>query len=101
MLGDYYPLTTYSLANDVWMAWQFNRPETGDGMIQAFRRADSAYESARFKLSGLDAGTKYTVTDLDANQPKEMTGRDLMETGLLLTAPAQPSAMVITYRKAK
>ncbi|HOX37547.1 MAG TPA: alpha-galactosidase, partial [Candidatus Brocadiia bacterium] len=25
--GDYYPLTTYSVENDVWMAWQFDRPD--------------------------------------------------------------------------
>ncbi len=40
--GDYYPLTSYSLKNDVWMAWQFNCPEQGAGMVQAFRRADSS-----------------------------------------------------------
>ena len=36
--GDYYPLTPYSLENDVWMAWQFDCPEQGEGMVQAFRR---------------------------------------------------------------
>jgi len=51
--GDFYPLTPYSLENDVWMAWQFNRSDIGAGMVQAFRRADSFYESARFKLNGL------------------------------------------------
>ena len=38
-LGDYYPLTPYSLGEDCWIAWQFDRPEQGEGMIQAFRRA--------------------------------------------------------------
>jgi len=28
MLGDYYPLTPYSLANDAWIGWQFDRPST-------------------------------------------------------------------------
>ena len=41
MLGDYYPLTPYSLAEDGWMAWQFDRPDLGEGMVQAFRRAQS------------------------------------------------------------
>ena len=26
LLGDFYPLTPYSLAEDVWLAWQFDRP---------------------------------------------------------------------------
>ena len=48
LLGDYYPLTSYSLENTVWMAWQFDRPERGEGMVQVFRRGESPYESARF-----------------------------------------------------
>lgn len=48
--GDYYPLTPYSLDDDVWMAWQFNRPDLDEGMIQAFRRKKSMHESVRFKL---------------------------------------------------
>ncbi|MDP4292547.1 MAG: alpha-galactosidase, partial [Bacteroidota bacterium] len=35
-LGDDYPLTPYSQAQDVWMAWQLNCPENGEGMVQAF-----------------------------------------------------------------
>ena len=52
------PLTSYSLAGDVWMAWQFDRPESGDGVIMAFRRAQSPYEIARFRLSDLDPGAR-------------------------------------------
>ena len=37
--GDYYPLTPYTLSEKDWIAWQFHRPEAGQGMIQAFRRA--------------------------------------------------------------
>ena len=28
--GDYYPLTKWSMDKDVWMAWQFDRPEAGE-----------------------------------------------------------------------
>ncbi len=99
-LGDFYPLTPYTLANDVWLAWQFDRPEAGAGIVQAFRRADSIYEAARLTLHGLDPAARYVVTDLD--QPaaaREITGRELMETGLLVTAPTRPAAVVITYRR--
>ena len=34
--------------------WQFDVPEKGEGVVQAFRRAESVYEAARFKLRGLD-----------------------------------------------
>ena len=38
--GDYYPLTPYSTENTIWMAWQFDRPDLGEGFVQAFRRAE-------------------------------------------------------------
>ena len=62
--GDYYPLTSYSLDNTVWMAWQFDRPELGEGMVQVFRRAESPYESARFRLRGLETGTPGTSSPI-------------------------------------
>lgn len=99
-LGDYYPLTSFSGENDVWMAWQFNRPEAGQGLVQAFRRADCVYESARFKLHGLVDEARYEVRDLD--QPDSttvLTGRELAETGLLVTLKRPSSAALITYKR--
>jgi len=97
--GDYYPLTPYSRANDIWVAWQFDRPEAGEGVVQAFRRADSSYESARFKLRGLDPSARYTITNADAPGGEERTGRELMEQGLSVTLRDQPGAAVVSYRK--
>jgi alpha-galactosidase len=99
-LGDFYPLTRYSTAEDVWMAWQFDRPDLRRGMVQAFRRADCIYESARLKLRGLERDATYQVRDLD--KPRAVTrttGRDLMEKGLLVTIPARPGAVIIAYER--
>ncbi len=52
MLADYYPLTPYSRELNRWIAWQFNRPEQGDGMLQAFRRPDCAEAAQTFRLRG-------------------------------------------------
>lgn len=100
-VGDFYPLTPYSVEKDTWMAWQFNRPEMGDGMVQAFRRDKCSLESGRFKLSGLDPDSHYQVIDLDRNEPQEVDGRSLMEQGLLVTIPEQPGAVVISYKKCR
>jgi alpha-galactosidase len=97
--GDYYPLTSYSLATDVWMAWQFHSPEQGAGLIQAFRRADSYYDSARFPLHGLEPHTVYAVTDLDTANMVQMTGRELSEQGLSVAIAERPGSAVITYKK--
>lgn len=101
-LGDFYPLTSYTTGNDAWLAWQFDRPEEGRGVVQAFRRANSIYESARLKLRGLEAKARYVVNDLDKPHAlQECAGSELAEKGLLVTAPAQPAAIVLTYRKLK
>ena len=44
--GDYYPLTSYSQARDVWMAYQLDRPGKGDGLVVVLRRPESPYEDA-------------------------------------------------------
>jgi alpha-galactosidase len=101
LLGDYYPLTPYTVATDRWIGWQFHRPETGEGVVQAFRRPDSIYESARLRLHGLDAEGKYEVCDLDGVGTLTLSGRELAEEGLLVTIGKQPGAALITYRHAE
>jgi alpha-galactosidase len=100
-LGDYYPLTPYSTANDVWIAWQFNRPDLGEGMVQAFRRRESSYEAARFRLRGLELSAVYVVRDLDSRRGRTYTGKELMEAGLRVEISKQPGAALVVYKKRK
>ena len=97
--GDYYPLTLYSADSKDWMAWQFDRPEQGEGMIEAFRRNDSADESRRFKLHGLDPKSEYTFTDVTADKSWKAKGAELMDAGLLITIPEKPGVALIVYRR--
>jgi alpha-galactosidase len=100
--GDFYPLTTWSRDDQVWIAWQFDRAEQGEGVVQAFRRDKSSYESARLKLRGLEPAARYAVANLDTpNARQELTGSDLRERGLLVEIPSRPAAAVIIYRKIK
>jgi alpha-galactosidase len=99
--GDFHPLTPYSLGNDAWMAWQFDRPEAGEGIVQAFRRAECIFRVAELRLRGLDGAANYLVTDLDVNQPRQMSGRELMDKGLAVEIPDRPAAVVIKYEKVK
>ncbi|MBX7257037.1 MAG: alpha-galactosidase [Candidatus Hydrogenedentes bacterium] len=99
LLGDYYPLTSYSTEDDQWMAWQFDLPEEGRGMVQVFRRAGSAYESARFPLRGLDEAATYSIVDADTGQSVEYTGKELMEKGVLAACASKPQALLLTYQR--
>jgi alpha-galactosidase len=97
--GDYYPLTPYSLEKTTWIAWQFDCPESGEGMVQAFRRPESIYEMIRPKLRGLDPNATYTITNMDVPGTTELSGRELLERGLPVSINEQPGSAVITYKK--
>ncbi len=99
-LGVYYPLTPYDLSDSCWMAWQFDDPERACGMVQAFRRMASTYETARLPLRGLDPGAEYTVHDLDLGDVRETArGSELMEHGLRVTIANRPGAAIVEYHK--
>jgi alpha-galactosidase len=98
MLGDYYPLTGYSLKEDAWIAWQFDRPELGMGAVQAFRRAGSPEASRRFKLHGLRLESRYETEDLDGGR-RVVSGKELMQEGLSVTLSGKPAASVVIYRR--
>ena len=94
MLGDYYPLTPYSLQLDQWIAWQFDRPEQGDGFVQVFRRTNSPVASMRFQLKGLEPAGIYSVQDFDHGSLGQRKGSELMSNGVNLDLIPQESAII-------
>jgi alpha-galactosidase len=101
LLGDYYPLTPYSLQLDQWIAWQFNRPEEADGAIQAFRRRANEEVSRTFRLRGLDPAAHYDVTNFDVDGSTRVSGRELMEHGVAVEIKNAPGSAVITYSRVR
>lgn len=99
--GDYYPLTPYSIDESQWIAWQFYRPESGDGVVEAFRRPKNQDNARTLLLCGLDAGATYEFTDLDEETPKTFSGKELLEKGLPVEIKTNPGAVTITYKKVK
>ncbi len=110
--GDYYPLLPCSSNSDCitgassessaafeWAAWQFNRPEEGDGMVQAFRRDKSNEMTKGLHLRGLDPAAMYEITDLDTAVRKQISGGDLMQQGLRVEITRNPGAAIIVYKK--
>ncbi len=98
-LGDYYPLTPYSLENTAWMGWQFDRPDLGRGLVQVFRRGDSIYRAADLRLQGLAPDARYQVRNLDSPETEIVPGRRLMDLGLPVVLNDRPGAAVIAYAK--
>jgi alpha-galactosidase len=101
-LGDYYPLTPYSLEkSNVWIAWQFQALNAAEGVVHAYRRPGSQrMPSQSFKLRGLDGSVKYEVTNLDDISVQLVAGHELMENGLTVVLREAPAAAVVVYKKA-
>ena len=99
-LGDYYPLTPYRKGADAWVAWQFDRPDTGEGVVQAFRRQGCSEDSQLLKLRGLDPKSVYTLEDLDTGKAEDRPGKELVEEGLHVAIADRPGAALIAYRRA-
>jgi alpha-galactosidase len=99
--GDYYPLTSYSQATDVWMVYQLDLPELGEGLIVALRRPDSPYETARLKLRGLDESGRYEIVVLDTGAQKTYAGDALGRDGLEIALKSCPGSALLTYRRAR
>jgi len=101
MLCDYYPLTPYSLQPDHWIAWQFNRPERGDGVVQAFRRSECPKARLTCKLRGLTPKARYEITSSDLPGKAILSGEVLMEEGLEVEIGDTPGAALVWYRIVK
>jgi alpha-galactosidase len=97
--GDFYPLGPYSTAANVWIAWQYDHADIGEGLIQVFRRPDSLRDNATYKLSGLRAASVYDVIDLDSGAVITKSGAALMEEGLPVKIPIKPGSALLRYQR--
>ena len=79
------------------MAWQFDRGDLAEGMVQVFRRPKSVCESGRITLQGLDPRAAYTVENLDTKEKRTTTGEDLVNKGMEVLLPERPSSAVFIY----
>lgn len=98
--GDYYPLTnTVNMTQDnVWLAYQLNRPGQEDGIIMAFRRKDCPDKSITVKLRGIDEMANYELCDEDSGTKITRIGKELI-TGFTLSLDEKPGSLLIFYKK--
>jgi alpha-galactosidase len=99
MLGDYYPLTPYSLDTTSWIAWQFHRADLGEGVVQAFRRPDAAADTLTVKLRGLSPKQRYEIENFDGGK-EVRTGTELMD-GYVIALPQKPAAALLRLKAIK
>jgi len=98
--GDYYPLTPYATGDDAWAAYQWDRPEEGEGLVVAFRRPQAPQPTIEVELGGLDAGADYEVNYADYGVTVVKSGRELRD-GLILKIPEAPASLLVKYRRVR
>jgi alpha-galactosidase len=96
--GDFYPLTEYSTSDEAWAAFQWDRPERGDGIVLAFRRPQAALSAITVQLHNLNARDNHEVTFEDYGITLMKSGRELNQ-GLSVKIPEAPGSLLIKYRR--
>ena len=96
---DYYPLTGIedSTLDNIWLAYQLNRPSDNSGVIVAFRRKASERNNITVKLSGINPDKKYELTDLDKNESVIIDGHKLANE-FVLTLDKPNQSLLIKYK---
>jgi len=98
--ADFYPLTPYSLEKNAWIAWQYQDPEKGEGIIQAFRREGSSEDSIHVTPRGLDPDVEYAIADLDSGQSETRKGDAWMKEGIAVRISSVPGAALLHLQAA-
>ncbi len=98
--GDYYCLDAFHAATGNWTLLQFDRPDLGRGILEAFRGVDSPYRAADIRLRGLEPDAKYCLEDADNRfEPFIMSGKELMTQGLPVELAEPRSSGLIFYHR--
>ncbi len=98
LYGDYYPQTPFHKGADRWVAWQFDRPEAGRGLIQAIRLPDAPGAAYTVHPEGLDPEATYALENPETSETRKLTGRDLIDDGLTFALEPRNGAIWL-YRR--
>lgn len=94
---DFYPLIENSHENIAWAASQYDCPEDASGIILAFRRARSPFESMVAELGGINADKTYVFCDEDTGEEKSLSGADIIRDGFKLEIAHKRQSLLIRY----
>ena len=92
-------MTEYTQAEDAWIAYQFDLPDAGEGLIVIIRRPSSPYGQAVFPLHALEEQGQYEFTNVKSGEKWTATGKDLSAKGLSMRLLGQPDSSLVCYRR--
>ena len=98
--GDYYPLTPFSRSAAQWVVWQFDRPESGTGLVQGVRHRECPDERLTVRLQGLCGDADYVFENPETGEALEVAGATLLDRGFTFDLPRRTAALWFYSRKA-
>jgi alpha-galactosidase len=98
LVGAWYPLLPYTRDPEKWTGMQFHRADLNEGLLLAFRHAQSPYRTVDVQLRGLQAGARYELTTVATGATQTASGAELLA-GWELAIPERPGSTLITYRR--
>lgn len=96
LTGAWYPLTAQTTDKTQWLASQYHRADLDEGVILAYRRADSPYAALSVDLRQIRADKNYTLTDELSGETRTLSGAALAK-NLRLPLEKKRSALVWRY----
>jgi alpha-galactosidase len=98
--GDFYPLNEVTTSPEDWSVMQYNRAAEQDGMVLAFRRDRSPYNSYESVLRGIAPDARYKVTfysNYVSDKSVTMSGAELQHLNLQIAD--SPGSLLVEYMK--
>jgi alpha-galactosidase len=98
--GAWYPLLPQTRDESAWMASQYHRPDLNEGLVLAFRHAESPYPAVEVAFRGLDESKTYELTYSGpagvAGDAERATGAELMER-FVVGIPQKRGSVLVRY----
>ncbi len=93
LYGDYYPHTPFHRSAQGWVAWQFDSPVTGRGLVQAIRFPASPQETLTIHLKGISPDATYLFENPEIGEVKDISGADLIRDGFTVAFAPRSGAV--------
>jgi alpha-galactosidase len=93
LYGDYYPHTPFHRSAQAWVAWQFDCPETGCGLVQSIRFPASPEGTLTIHLQGIRSDVMYCFENAETGETEVIAAEELRHTGFAMTLPPRSGAI--------
>lgn len=88
---DFYDSGSVGIDDTAWAIRQYHDPATDSGIVMAFRREKSPFDTVNIPLRGLKDGKTYRVTSFDGVQPFTVNG------SMTVRLPEKRSSVIFKY----